>query len=145
MVDEWHDLLGNKRGVQIELAIAQLKALSPGMRVWGISATIGNLEEAMETLVGTDRIGRARIIRSDIEKRISVDSLMPEAFEKLAWAGHLGVQLLDQVVDIIRHIPARWSSPTPARSPKSGTKRSCRPIPTSPVPWLCTTAASARS
>ena len=54
VVDEWHDLLGNKRGVQVELAIAQLKALSPSMRVWGISATIGNLDEAMETLVGLD-------------------------------------------------------------------------------------------
>ena len=102
VVDEWHDLLGNKRGVQMELAIAQLKALAPAMKVWGISATIGNLEEAMKTLVGMDRSGRARIIRSNIEKRISVDSLMPEAFEKLAWAGHLGVQLLDQVVGIIR-------------------------------------------
>ena len=102
VVDEWHDLLGNKRGVQVELAIAQLKALSTSMRVWGISATIGNLEEAMETLVGLDRLKDARIIRSAIEKRIAVDSLMPEAFEKLPWSGHLGVQLLDQVVDIIR-------------------------------------------
>ncbi|MEC8758311.1 MAG: ligase-associated DNA damage response DEXH box helicase, partial [Bacteroidota bacterium] len=102
VVDEWHDLLGNKRGVQVELAIAQLKALSPSMRVWGISATIGNLDEAMETLVGLDRLKDARIIRSAIEKRIVVDSLMPEAFEKLPWSGHLGVQLLDQVVDIIR-------------------------------------------
>ena len=102
VVDEWHDLLGNKRGVQVELAIAQLKALSPSMRVWGISATIGNLDEAMETLVGLDRIQGARIIRSAIRKRIAVDSLMPEAFEKLPWSGHLGVQLLDQVVDIIR-------------------------------------------
>lgn len=102
VVDEWHDLLGNKRGVQVELAIAQLKALSPSMRVWGISATIGNLDEAMETLVGLDRLKDARIIRSAIEKRIAVDSLMPEAFEKLPWSGHLGVQLLDQVVDIIR-------------------------------------------
>ena len=102
VVDEWHDLLGNKRGVQIELAVAQLKALAPALRVWGISATIGNLEEAKETLVGSDRLFGSRIIRSDIEKRIAVDSLMPEAFEKLPWSGHLGVQLLDQVVDIIR-------------------------------------------
>lgn len=102
VVDEWHDLLGNKRGVQVELAIAQLKALSPSMRVWGISATIGNLDEALETLVGQDRLNDARIIRSAIQKRIAVDSLMPETFEKLPWSGHLGVQLLDQVVDIIR-------------------------------------------
>ena len=59
-------------------------------------------DEAMETLVGLDRLKGARIIRSAIEKRIAVDSLMPETFEKLPWSGHLGVQLLDQVVDIIR-------------------------------------------
>ena len=102
VVDEWHDLLGSKRGVQIELALAHLKALAPAVRIWGISATIGNLEEAMETLVGADRIGGARIVRSNIQKRITVDSIMPTAFEKLPWSGHLGVQLVDQVVDIIR-------------------------------------------
>ena len=102
VVDEWHDLLGSKRGVQIELALAHLKALSPAVRIWGISATIGNLEEAMETLVGADRIEGARIVRSHIQKRITVESIMPAAFEKLAWSGHLGVQLVDQVVDIIR-------------------------------------------
>ena len=101
VVDEWHDLLEASAASRWSWPSPSW-ALAPVMKVWGISATIGNLEEAMETLVGMDRVGRARIIRSDIEKRISVDSLMPEAFEKLAWAGHLGVQLLDQVVGIIR-------------------------------------------
>ncbi len=102
VVDEWHDLLGNKRGVQIELALSQLKALAPDLRIWGISATIGNLEEAKEALMGTDRSSNAQVIRSDLAKKISVNSLMPEAFERLAWSGHLGVKLLEQVVGIIR-------------------------------------------
>ena len=102
VVDEWHDLLGNKRGVQIELALSQLKALAPDLRIWGISATIGNLEEAKEALMGTDRSSNAKVIRSDLAKKISVNSLMPEAFERLAWSGHLGVKLLEQVVGIIR-------------------------------------------
>lgn len=102
VVDEWHDLLGNKRGVQLELAAAALKALSPLMRVWGISATIGNLVEAKDVLMGADRKSRARIIRAQIEKRIRLESVMPDQFEKLPWSGHLGVQLLDRVVDIIR-------------------------------------------
>ena len=46
VVDEWHDLLGTKRGVQMELALAALKGCVPTMRIWGISATIGNLDEA---------------------------------------------------------------------------------------------------
>jgi ATP-dependent Lhr-like helicase len=102
VVDEWHDLLGTKRGVQLELASAVLKSWAPRMRVWGISATIGNLEEAMEVLLGLDRAPRGRIIRSDLQKRLKVESIMPPKFDKLPWAGHLGVQLMDQVVEIIR-------------------------------------------
>ena len=102
VVDEWHDLLGNKRGVQMELAAAALKSHAPNMRIWGISATIGNLEEAMNVLMGEDRKAQAKIIRSQLDKRIRLESVMPERFEKLPWAGHLGVQLLDQVVEIIR-------------------------------------------
>lgn len=102
VVDEWHDLLGNKRGVQIELALSRLKGLAPKLRIWGISATIGNLEEARDALMGTDRSEGTKVIRSGLKKRISLESLMPPVFEKLPWAGHLGVHLLDQVVDIVR-------------------------------------------
>lgn len=103
VVDEWHDLLGTKRGVQLELASAVLQSWAPEMRVWGISATIGNLDEAMEVLLGKDRAAKGQIIRSELEKRLHVESVMPLQFEKLPWAGHLGIQLLDRVVDIIRN------------------------------------------
>jgi len=103
VVDEWHDLLGNKRGIQMELAAAALKSHAPGIRIWGISATIGNLEEAKDVLVGQDRKDQAKVIRADLSKRIRIESVMPERFEKLPWAGHLGVQLLDKVVELIRH------------------------------------------
>ncbi len=43
VVDEWHELLGTKRGVQMELALSRLKTISKDLRIWGISATIGNL------------------------------------------------------------------------------------------------------
>jgi hypothetical protein len=29
VVDEWHELLGNKRGVQVQLALARLKSWTP--------------------------------------------------------------------------------------------------------------------
>ena len=53
--DEWHELLGSKRGVQVELAISRIVNLpkldnNHRVSVWGISATIGNLDEAMEVL-----------------------------------------------------------------------------------------------
>ncbi len=52
VVDEWHELLGTKRGVQMELALSRIKSVTNNLRVWGISATIGNLEEARDVLLG---------------------------------------------------------------------------------------------
>jgi len=44
VVDEWHELMGTKRGVQVELGLARLKRWNPGLVVWGLSATLGNLD-----------------------------------------------------------------------------------------------------
>ena len=54
IVDEWHELMGSKRGVQVQLALARLKRWNPGLVVWGLSATLGNLDEAMQVLLGHD-------------------------------------------------------------------------------------------
>ena len=60
VIDEWHELMGTKRGVQTELALARVRKLQPKARVWGLSATIGNLNEALESLVGRRDRNRAR-------------------------------------------------------------------------------------
>lgn len=102
--DEWHELLGSKRGVQMELALSRLRTISPGLRVWGISATIGNMEVAMEALLGSDYRQRDTIlIRSDIRKQIEIISVLPDKLEKLPWAGHLGTNLIDKVIPILRN------------------------------------------
>lgn len=102
IVDEWHELLGTKRGVQIELALSRLNTVSPNLKSWGISATIGNLEEAMYVLLG-ERIHEAKhtLIRSDVEKNIVMETLMPEEVEKFPWGGHLGISLIGQVIEVI--------------------------------------------
>ena len=101
IVDEWHELLGTKRGVQLELALSHLKALQPPLRVWGVSATIGNLEQAKDILLGPEHPRPSRIVRSRIEKRIEVQSIIPERVDKFPWAGHLGIRMLPQVLPII--------------------------------------------
>ncbi len=102
--DEWHELLGSKRGVQMELAISRLKGICPELRVWGISATIGNMDEAMEALLGSDYMTRpTSMIRSDIRKEIEIRSVLPDELEKLPWAGHLGANLIDKVIPIIKN------------------------------------------
>ena len=101
IVDEWHELLGTKRGVQLELALSRLKSLRSALRVWGVSATIGNMEQAKDILLGPDCPHPNRIVRSTIEKRIEVQSIIPERVDKFPWAGHLGIRMLPQVLPII--------------------------------------------
>lgn len=99
IVDEWHELLGSKRGVLIELALSRLKAINPNLKIWGVSATIGNLDEAQEILLGKGHEGV--MVKADIQKKLVIETVMPDSLEKFPWAGHLGIKLLDKVVDII--------------------------------------------
>lgn len=100
VADEWHELLSSKRGVMLELAISRVRALSVKAKIWGISATIGNLDQALEVLV-FNRSGV--IIRASHEKKIEIVSIMPEEVEKMPWAGHLGIKMLRKVIPIIQN------------------------------------------
>ncbi|MEO6405131.1 MAG: ligase-associated DNA damage response DEXH box helicase [Ferruginibacter sp.] len=184
-VDEWHELLGGKRGVQMELAISRLVGLGrkqpavgnrqltdgslqsavrssqfggnisqlvqggygieseklkvkkgnnkprAGVSVWGISATIGNLEEAKEVLLASlsvssqlatvdnrqlavsrkqsspdsyqdgSRPSAGNIIKASIHKKIEIESIIPDEIEKYPWAGHLGIKLAHKALPII--------------------------------------------
>ena len=104
VIDEWHELLGTKRGVQTELALSRLKAVAPKMRIWGISATIGNLQQAMEVLLGpgSEALQNSAMIRAHINKRINVLSIIPEKMDTYPWRGHMGLHLVDEVAEIIR-------------------------------------------
>ena len=102
IVDEWHELMGTKRGVQTELALARLRRLRPALRTWGLSATIGNLEDARAALLGVSAMATpSRIVRGVESKRVIVDALIPPTIERFPWAGHLGTQMLPQVVAAI--------------------------------------------
>lgn len=146
-VDEWHELLGSKRGVQVELAVSRIvglrklqgvneetevgnresgvarqqlivaqepssnpshpSSLNCQLSLWGISATIGNLEQAKDVLLSPLATRRkagdgAVIIKANLRKDISIESVIPEEIEKFPWAGHLGLNLAQQAVEIIR-------------------------------------------
>ncbi len=100
IIDEWHELVGTKRGVQIELALSRLKAINPELKIWGISATIGNLEEAEEVLLG-GYSGQRTMIRTHLKKTIEIETIIPEVIEKYPWGGHLGIKLMEEVLPII--------------------------------------------
>jgi len=101
VVDEWHELLSSKRGVQTELGLARLRRWNPEMRTWGLSATIGNMQEARDTLLGVkpDASPRdGRLITAAIDKDITVDALLPDDVHRFPWAGNLGLQMVHHVV-----------------------------------------------
>ena len=152
-VDEWHELLGSKRGVQVELAISRIvnnqeasgkrqeaigkeessmineegkqstekrlvkkrnqptsdnrqqTSIHRQLSLWGISATIGNLEEAANVLLAPlkekDEAGANVIIRANLHKQTEIFSIIPEEIEKYPWAGHLGIKLAHEIVPII--------------------------------------------
>jgi ATP-dependent Lhr-like helicase len=150
-VDEWHELIGSKRGVQVELAISRIvnvrgkgignwelgsngsnittineankvSGLKPNYKnqipnskkepsnqsnqpinqlsVWGISATIGNLDEAKEVLLRSLK-KEGIIIKAEVKKKFEIESVIPEEIEKYPWAGHLGIKLADKVIPIV--------------------------------------------
>ncbi|MEO8764430.1 MAG: ligase-associated DNA damage response DEXH box helicase [Ginsengibacter sp.] len=116
-VDEWHELLGSKRGVQVELALSRIINCHPHAdavhpSIWGISATIGNLGQAKEVLLsplspasGVTGISPEaplhETVTAKIDKHIQIESVFPDEIEKFPWAGHLGIRLVDKVIPII--------------------------------------------
>lgn len=104
--DEWHELVGSKRGVQMELALSRLKSICPAMKIWGISATLANLEEAVAILLGADveKKGYA-LVKAGAKKAVELVSLLPDTIETYPWAGHLGVRMLPKVLPIIEQNP----------------------------------------
>jgi ATP-dependent helicase Lhr and Lhr-like helicase len=160
-VDEWHELLGSKRGVQVELAVSRIQGLkvegsrlkvseavpatnsnhtlsqsneslssdkkeslkkekkleleetlnlepstlnnSPStlnLVVWGISATIGNLEEAKNVLLSSLKT-EGVIIKANVQKKFEIHSIIPDEIEKYPWAGHLGIKMATSILPII--------------------------------------------
>jgi ATP-dependent Lhr-like helicase len=120
VVDEWHELLGNKRGVQTELCLARLRRLRPGLRTWGLSATLGNLDIALAALLGEEKKSTdytdytdfysesvksvesvdspsGVLVQGHMPKAIVIDTLIPERVERFPWAGHMGLKMLPAV------------------------------------------------
>jgi ATP-dependent helicase Lhr and Lhr-like helicase len=100
VVDEWHELFGNKRGVMTELCLARLRQWNPKVRTWGLSATLGNIEEALERLIPSSPSPR-RVVKGVSDKKVLMDTLIPPDVDKFPWAGHLGLVMLEHVIAAI--------------------------------------------
>lgn len=94
VVDEWHELLSTKRGVQTELCLARLRTWRPELRVWGLSATLGNLEQALAALLGAQAPDGC-LIQGKQPREIRIETLFPPDLQKFPWAGHLGIGMAE--------------------------------------------------
>ncbi|MFM7086595.1 MAG: DEAD/DEAH box helicase [Cyanobium sp.] len=100
VLDEWHELMGSKRGTQTELCLSWLRRLRPGLRTWAISATIGNLEEAARAALA---LGEAEdpapfLHTAPLQRGLAIRSLLPETIDGFPWGGHLGLRMYEQLV-----------------------------------------------
>ncbi|MGY1529239.1 ligase-associated DNA damage response DEXH box helicase [Luteimonas sp. A649] len=100
VVDEWHELLGNKRGVLLQLCLARLRTLAPGARTWGLSATLGNLDEARDVLL--PHVPDAPILAAPRPRKMTLETLIPGEGERFPWAGHLGLSQLERVAAVLQ-------------------------------------------
>ncbi len=101
IVDEWHELLGTKRGIQTELALARLRKLNPKLRTWGVSATLGNLHEASDALAGNAITTPMKVIEGYTKKKIELRSVIPDVIERFPWSGHIGTLMVPQVAKLL--------------------------------------------
>ncbi|MBD9469167.1 ligase-associated DNA damage response DEXH box helicase [Pseudoxanthomonas sp. PXM01] len=101
VVDEWHELMGSKRGVQTQLALARVRHWSPDARTWGLSATLGNLDGACRALLPPDvapqELSAAR------PRPMTLETLLPADIARFPWSGHLG---LSQLAGVLQRVLA---------------------------------------
>ncbi|MCA9814375.1 MAG: ligase-associated DNA damage response DEXH box helicase [Cyanobacteria bacterium HKST-UBA01] len=104
VVDEWHELVGTKRGVQTELLLARLRSIRPDLRVWGLSATLGNVSQALSVLQGLGNNSTTpspALVTADTKFGLHIKSLIPDEIELFPWAGHLNTIMVPSVVEAI--------------------------------------------
>jgi len=101
VVDEWHELMSTKRGVQVELALARLRSHRPRVPTWGLSATLANLDEALACLLGPRNVANASVIEGLAAKEIAIATARPATIQRFPWGGHIGLALLPQVIRAI--------------------------------------------
>lgn len=99
VVDEWHELLGSKRGVLLQLNLALLRETAPSLQLWGLSATLGNLAQARDVLLPAEPA--AALVEGARQRPLKIRSLLPAPGERFPWAGHLGLSQLPRVLDAL--------------------------------------------
>ncbi|MES3037818.1 MAG: DEAD/DEAH box helicase, partial [Bdellovibrionota bacterium] len=96
IVDEWHELLGQKRGSLLELSIARLKIFQPNLKTWALTATIKNAQLAAQIVTQSES---PLVIQSNMDRPIDVEVLLPASVDRFPWAGHMGLSMSKILAD----------------------------------------------
>lgn len=107
VIDEWHELEGTKRGVQIELALSHLHGFISHLQIWGLSATMGSAKKSLESLCGTFIPPENQVIVSSaLKKEVSIETLIPQQVDSFSWAGHLALRSLPALIPLLEASPS---------------------------------------
>jgi ATP-dependent Lhr-like helicase len=99
ILDEWHELMGSKRGSQTELCLSWLRQQHNALQTWAISATIGNLDQAAHHALGTN--SQPEMIGGAPARTTEISSIFPETIDGFPWAGHLGLRMYEELVAVL--------------------------------------------
>ena len=100
--DELHALVTSKRGDLLALDLARLRALSPGLRAVGLSATVADPQELAAWLVPQAPEGPRReadLVTAPAGAAPVIDILAGEA--RIPWSGHLARHAIPSVLAAI--------------------------------------------
>lgn len=96
VLDEWHELMGSKRGSQTELCLSWLRQNRQQLQTWAISATIGNIDQAARHALGTNV--EPVLIQGAPVRATEIRSIVPDSIDGFPWAGHLGLRMYEELV-----------------------------------------------
>ena len=99
VIDEWHSLLHQKRGILLELFLSWLHFFNPTIKRWALSATISNTAQAINYLCHFEHV---ECIKDPYKKTIKSDILLPENDTTLYH--NLGKFLLPQMIAKIKSV-----------------------------------------
>lgn len=128
ILDEWHSLCANKRGVLLQLNLARLRSWRPTLATWALSATVANTTEAAIAACGVD--SQPVIIDARIEREIELDLSFDGPFGYFPWSKANAITAIDRIAEHIerqrctmvftnsRAMAEQWYDTLSARAPQ---------------------------
>ncbi|MCC0015737.1 MAG: ligase-associated DNA damage response DEXH box helicase [Rhodobiaceae bacterium] len=88
VLDELHALVTSKRGDLLALGLARLRALAPGLRTVGLSATVADPDALRRYLVPQPAVGEALADLVTADPGAQPDVAILATDERVPWSGH---------------------------------------------------------